>query len=59
MVVAVPLAARVQRGEEHVRALDRVELLAAVLAAGHRVAERGAQPLEDRGPQQEVAYRGD
>jgi hypothetical protein len=55
MVVAVPLASRVERHEEQVGALDTLEQLGGVPIARHRLAQRRAEPLQDRGAQQELA----
>src|SRR6266511_2304520 len=58
VVIAVPLAARVERHQEEVRAVDLLEPQARVFAAGHRIAKRRAQPLEDRRVEQECPQRG-
>ena len=58
-VISVPLAARIKRDEEEVRAIGRLELLGAVRSARHRFAQRGAHPLEDRGAEQELALLGE
>jgi hypothetical protein len=54
VVVAVPLAALVQRDQEQVRPLDLGERGGGV-AAGDRIADRHAEPLEDRRAEEEVA----
>ena len=55
MVVAVPLAVRVERDEEAVAALQLPQPLGGVGAAEHRVAERCAEASEHRGLEQEAA----
>jgi hypothetical protein len=55
VVVAVPLASLVERHQEQVGALDTLELLRGVPIARHGVAQRRAEPLQDRGAQQELA----
>lgn len=44
-VVAVPLASLVEGQEEQVRALEGRKHLRTVAAPGHRIAQRGAEPL--------------
>ncbi len=56
VVVAVPLPTVVERYDEQVGALQRLEHGPAAAPAGHGVAERAAEPLEDRGVEQEPAY---
>ena len=51
VVVAVRLAASVERDEEQVRALDPRERLGAAAPAGHCVAQRRGEPGQDRGLQ--------
>src|SRR5918996_1548156 len=53
-VIAVPLAFRVERDEEEVRALDVLEDRCRALAVDDRVAKRTAEALEDRRAQEEV-----
>ena len=52
-VVAVPLALVVERDEEQVGPLDRAEHRRRAAPADDRVAQRGAQPVEDRRPGEE------
>ena len=58
VVVAPPPALLVERDQEQAGPLDRLQQLLAVRAPDHRVAERAAQPVEDRGLQQERAQLG-
>ena len=53
VVVAVPLAAIVERDDERVRARERLERIGRVDRAEHRVAERWGHPIEDRRAEQE------
>jgi hypothetical protein len=55
VVVAPPPAGRVQRDEEQVAALDPLQHLLAVGAAGDRVTQLAVQPLQHRRLQQEFA----
>jgi len=54
LVVAVPLAARVERDEEQVRPRHRLQLLRTIVPTGHGVAQRPEQPLEDRRLEEEI-----
>ena len=54
VVVPVPLAPVVERDHEQVLAVERFERGLASGLAGHRVAERTLQPVEDRRLQQEL-----
>ena len=54
LVVAVPLAAVVERNEEEVRALELRQARRRATPPGHRVAERSRERVEDRGLEQEV-----
>jgi hypothetical protein len=56
MVVPVPGTLSVQRDQEHVAAVQIRQHLAAVRPAGDRVAQGTGQPVEDRGPQQELPH---
>ena len=53
VVVAVPLAAIVERDDERVRACQGLERIGGVLRAKHRVAEGRRHPSQDRGGEQE------
>ena len=55
VVVAVPVATVVEGYDEQVRPLERLEHGLGVADAGDRIAERAAQPFEDRGVEQEGA----
>ena len=55
VVVAVPLALVVERDDEQVPALEDLQRLAAVVAAGKRVAQRSGQLREQRGVEEEPA----
>jgi hypothetical protein len=55
MVVAVPVAAVVERDDEQVRTLEGLEHRPAVVPAGDRVAEGAAEAVEDRGVEEEPA----
>ena len=55
VVVAPPPPLLVQRDQEQAGPLDRLQQLLAVGAAHHGVAERAAEPVEDRRLQQERA----
>ena len=54
VVVAVPLAAVVERDQEQVPSIQRLEHGLAAVPAGNGIAERAAQPVQDGGLQQEV-----
>ena len=54
LVVAVPLAAVVERNQEEVRALELRQARRRAPPPGHRVAERSRERVEDRGLEQEV-----
>ncbi|MCY1427711.1 hypothetical protein D9M71_435700 [compost metagenome] len=54
-VIAEPLAAVVEREEEQAVAFQAFEQCLAVAASGQRVAQRGAELVEDAGVQQELA----
>ena len=59
VVVAVPGAVAVERDQEQVRPVQRLEHRPAAPAAGQpadRVAQRPGEPVEDRGVEQEAAY---
>ena len=58
MVIAVPLPARVQGDQEHVRARELREHRGRVLAAEDRVAQLGREPSQHRGAQQKVPGLG-
>ena len=58
VVVAPPPPLLVERDQEQAGPLDRLQQLLAVRAAHHGVAQRPAQPVEDRGLQQERAQLG-
>ena len=58
VVVAEPLRHRVERGDEEVVAPYLLEQLPRLGIADHRLAERRAEPAQNRGPQQEVAQLG-
>ena len=53
VVVAIPLAAVVERDEEQVRPVQRLQRGLAAVLPGDGIAQRTAQPVEDRGLQQE------
>ncbi len=53
VVVAVPLAAIVERDDERVRARKGPERIGGVVGAEHRVAEGRRHPVEDRCAEQE------
>ena len=55
MVVAVPLPLVVEGDDEQVPALEDLQRLAAVVAAGERVAQRAGHLLEHRGVEEEPA----
>ncbi len=54
VVVAVPAPPVVERDEEQVGALERLEHRRPARAAGDRVAQRAGEPVEDGGPEEEV-----
>ena len=54
VVVAIPLAAVVERDQEQVAALQRLQHGLAAVLAGDGIAQRAAQPVQDGGLQQEV-----
>ena len=54
VVIAVPLATSVEWNEEQIRPLDPGKRLAAPRSVGHGVAQRRAEPGQDRGLQQEA-----
>ena len=54
VVIAVPAAPVVERDQEQVPPLQRVQHGLAIAALGHGVAQRAAQPVQDRGLQQEA-----
>ena len=54
VVVPVPLAPPIERDDEQVRPRDRLELARRSGGLEHRVAQRPAHPVEDRGPRQEA-----
>ena len=58
VVVAVPLAAVVERHEEEVGALQLGQHARRAGRAGHRVAQGTREPAQHRGPQQELAPLG-
>ncbi len=49
LVVAIPLAAVVERQQEHVRLLEARQKQLAVAAAGHRITKGRAEPVEHAG----------
>jgi hypothetical protein len=53
MVVAPPATHLIQRHQEQIGPLDRLQQLLSVASAGDRVAQRAAQPGQYRGVQQE------
>ena len=53
-MVAIPLAAVIQRDQEQVSALQRRQLGLATVLAGDGIAQRAAQPVQDGGLQEEV-----
>ena len=53
MVVAEPVALVVQRHDEQVVSFQGLQHAPAIVPAGERIAQRGAEPVEDRGLQQE------
>ena len=53
MVIAIPLAPVVERDEEQVPSIERLQHRLAAVLAGDGVAQRAAQPAEDRGLEQE------
>ena len=57
VVVAVPLAATVQRNHEQVASFELLEHPDRPFAAGHGVAERSAHPVEDRRAHEEADLR--
>ena len=54
MVVAEPLAAMVERDDEQVQPIELVEPVLGVVDAGDGLAERGVEPIEDGGGDQEL-----
>ena len=56
VVVPVPLAVRVERDDEQVLPLQRLQRRPSARPAGHRVAQRPGQPVEHRGVEQEPAH---
>ena len=58
MVVAVPLPHLIERDHENVLPLEQVDDLRGIIPPGHRVAQRGAEPVQDRGPGEELADPG-
>ena len=54
LVIAIPAARVIERDEEEIRALDRLEHARRVRALEHRVAEIAAHPVEHRGAGQEL-----
>ena len=55
-MVAKPGAVDVERGDERVCLLEVEQDPLRVRAAGHRVAQAPGDPVEDRGPQQELPH---
>ena len=55
VVIPIPLATVVERDQEEVPALQGLQHGLATGLAGHGIAQRTAQPVEDRGPQQEAS----
>ena len=53
VVVAVPLAAIVERDDERIRAREGLERIGRVVRAEHRIAQGWRHPVEDRRPEQE------
>ena len=58
VVVAVPVPGAVEGYEEQVGPVQVLEHLLTAHVARHGVAQRAAQPVEDGGPEQEVAHLG-
>ena len=56
VVVAVPLPAVVQAYDEQVRAVQQLQHRPPVARTGDRIAQGSAEPVQDRGLQQEAAY---
>ncbi len=56
VVVAVPAATVVERDDEQVGAVERLQHGGAVVAAGDGVAQRTAQPIENRGLNKEIPH---
>ena len=54
MVIAVPVASIVERDQEQIPSLDRLERGLAAVLAGDRIAQGAGQPAQDGGLQQEV-----
>ena len=55
MVIAIPAAAVVEWNHEQVASLQRLQHRFAAVLAGDGIAQRAAEPVEDRGLQQEAA----
>src|SRR5688500_7718718 len=54
MVVAVPGSSRIERDQEQVPALDPLQQPGRALSVSDRIAERAAELIQDRRPEQEV-----
>ena len=54
LVVAIPAPPVVERDEEEVPAIERLQHRLAALVTGDGIAERASQPIQDRGLQQEA-----
>ena len=55
VVIPIPVATVVERDQEEVPAIQGLQHRLATGLAGHGIAQRTAQPDEDRGPQQEAS----
>ena len=55
MVIAIPLALIVERNDEEIAALQSFQHRFAILLPGDGITQRAAQPIENRGLQQETA----
>jgi hypothetical protein len=49
VVIAIPLPLRVERNEEEIRGLELPQNPSRVMPLGNRIAERGAEAIEDGG----------
>ena len=54
LVIAIPLAAVVERDQEQVCAIERLKHRLAARLTGHGIAQRACQPVQDRRVQQEA-----
>src|SRR6185295_11030266 len=55
LVVAIPAPPVIERDEEEVPAIERLQHRRAALVTSNGIAERATQPTQDRGLQQELA----